>query len=158
MVIDPALCCPPQVITSTSGLEEGGSQDIVLLASTTLLQNNTAAQQLTLRIPRIQVSRSVKRVQAGQDRCWVWVFNESINGDQVCSSFGVALHGVYVQAYFTGTGDLMAALLLARLHERPHDLATAVELATAGLQAVLQETVAACGPAALAAERTAEVR
>ncbi len=62
------------------------------------------------------------------------------------------------QAYFTGTGDLIAALLLARLHEHPDDLATAVELATAGLQAVLRDTASACGPAAMAAERTSQVQ
>lgn len=45
----------------------------------------------------------------------------------------------------------MAALLLARIHERPSHLASAVELAVAGLQGVLAATAAAAGPAALAA-------
>ncbi|KXZ56574.1 hypothetical protein GPECTOR_1g516 [Gonium pectorale] len=62
-----------------------------------------------------------------------------------------------IQAYFTGTGDLFAALLLAWMHHHPGDLATAVEKAVGGLQAVLADTVRHCGPAALAAERTAEV-
>ncbi|GFR41156.1 hypothetical protein Agub_g1820 [Astrephomene gubernaculifera] len=62
-----------------------------------------------------------------------------------------------IQAYFTGTGDLFAALLLAWMHHHPGDLAAAVEKAVGGLQAVLADTVAHCGPAALAGERTAEV-
>lgn len=60
-------------------------------------------------------------------------------------------------AYFTGTGDLLAALLLARIHSQPGDLASAVELAVAGLQGVLHVTAAACGPAAMAAGRSAAV-
>lgn len=62
--------------------------------------------------------------------------------------------------YFTGTGDLLAALLLARIHERPSHLASAVELAVAGLQGVLAATAAAAGLTALAAgadDRSAEV-
>lgn len=55
------------------------------------------------------------------------------------------------------TGDLMAALLLAWMHLHPGDLALAVEKATAGLQAVLQGTAKASGPAALASDRTAAV-
>ncbi|GIL72751.1 hypothetical protein Vretimale_4458 [Volvox reticuliferus] len=62
-----------------------------------------------------------------------------------------------IKAYFTGTGDLFAALLLAWMHHHPGDLATAVEKAVGGLQAVLADTVRHCGPAALAAERTSEV-
>lgn len=62
-----------------------------------------------------------------------------------------------IRAYFTGTGDLFAALLLAWMHHHPGDLRTAVEKAVGGLQAVLGDTVRHCGPAALAAERTAEV-
>lgn len=54
-------------------------------------------------------------------------------------------------------GDLLAALLLAWMHHHPGDLAAAVELAVAGLQAVLTDTAQRCGPAALAAVRTAEV-
>ncbi|KAG2483428.1 hypothetical protein HYH03_017683 [Edaphochlamys debaryana] len=62
-----------------------------------------------------------------------------------------------IRAYFTGTGDLFAALLLAWMQHHPGDLATAVDKAVGGLQAVLADTVRHCGPAALAAERTAEV-
>mmetsp|Transcript_16356 Transcript_16356/g.28042 ORF Transcript_16356/g.28042 Transcript_16356/m.28042 type:complete len:336 (+) Transcript_16356:1-1008(+) len=62
-----------------------------------------------------------------------------------------------IPAYFTGTGDLMAALLLAWLHLYPGDLQTAVERTVAGLQAVLEATAEACGPAALNADRTAAV-
>lgn len=44
--------------------------------------------------------------------------------------------------YFTGAGDLCAALLLARSSENPGRLAAAVELAVASVQAVLQRTAA----------------
>ena len=51
------------------------------------------------------------------------------------------------EAYFTGTGDLFGALLLVRLHENPLQLATAVELVVASVQAVLATTVDAAGTA-----------
>lgn len=54
-------------------------------------------------------------------------------------------------------GDLFAALLLGWMHRHPGDLKAALEAAVGGLQAVLRDTVAACGDAAGAAERTAEV-
>ena len=44
---------------------------------------------------------------------------------------------------FTGTGDLLAALLLAWVHRHPNDLQLAVEKATATVQAVLKRTVEA---------------
>mmetsp|Transcript_8791 Transcript_8791/g.18788 ORF Transcript_8791/g.18788 Transcript_8791/m.18788 type:complete len:222 (-) Transcript_8791:204-869(-) len=62
-----------------------------------------------------------------------------------------------INAYFTGTGDLLAALLLARLHHHQDHMTQAVDRAVAGLQAVLIDTATQCGPAALAAERTSEV-
>ncbi|GBF93943.1 pyridoxal kinase [Raphidocelis subcapitata] len=48
-----------------------------------------------------------------------------------------------LDAYFTGTGDLLSALLLAWCARHPADLALAVEKAVAGLQAVLRVTAAA---------------
>jgi pyridoxal/pyridoxine/pyridoxamine kinase len=48
------------------------------------------------------------------------------------------------------SGDLLAALLLARIHQQPDRLAAAVELAVAGLQGVLAATAAAAGPVATA--------
>lgn len=62
-----------------------------------------------------------------------------------------------VHAYFTGTGDLFTALLLGWMHRHPGDLKSALEAAVGGLQAVLRDTVAACGDAAAATERTAVV-
>jgi len=55
-------------------------------------------------------------------------------------------------------GDLVAALLLARLHEQPGNLRAAVAAVMAAVQAVMRATVAAAGDAAHAAERTPEVR
>ncbi|CAI7922713.1 unnamed protein product [Closterium sp. NIES-54] len=46
-----------------------------------------------------------------------------------------------IPEYFTGTGDLMTALLLGWSHKYPHDLARAAELAVASLQAVLARTL-----------------
>lgn len=48
-----------------------------------------------------------------------------------------------INAYFTGTGDLFTALILAQLHSHPQKLCLALELAVAGLQAVLLDTAAA---------------
>lgn len=44
-------------------------------------------------------------------------------------------------AYFTGTGDLMTALLLGWSYKYPDDLAKAAELSVASLQAVLKRTL-----------------
>ena len=49
-------------------------------------------------------------------------------------------------------GDLFTALLLAWLHRYPDDLKTALELAVAGLQEVLLDTVARCGSGAAASK------
>ncbi|KAJ7562689.1 hypothetical protein O6H91_03G080500 [Diphasiastrum complanatum] len=46
-----------------------------------------------------------------------------------------------IPAYFTGTGDLMAALLLGWSYKYPNSLETAAELAVASLQAVLERTL-----------------
>ncbi|KAL3152275.1 hypothetical protein ABBQ32_001349 [Trebouxia sp. C0010 RCD-2024] len=62
-----------------------------------------------------------------------------------------------LDAYFTGTGDLLAALLLARLHKHPDNMQHAVEQAVASLQAVLLASADASGEAAHAKERTAQV-
>jgi len=45
-----------------------------------------------------------------------------------------------LEASFTGTGDLLTALLLARLDEAPDDLKTAVELAIGSLQGIVLKT------------------
>eukprot|EP00884_Botryococcus_braunii_P022141 jgi/Botrbrau1/8610/Bobra.0196s0010.1 len=52
----------------------------------------------------------------------------------------LVIHIPQVAAYFTGTGDLMTALLLAWLHKYPSNLRLAVESALAGLQAILHKT------------------
>ena len=52
---------------------------------------------------------------------------------------------------------MFTALLLAWTHAHPDDLKAALELAVAGLQAVLLDTVAHCGGAATSAERGAAV-
>ncbi|CAK7339041.1 unnamed protein product [Dovyalis caffra] len=46
-----------------------------------------------------------------------------------------------IPAYFTGTGDLMTALLLGRSNKYPDDLGKAAELAVSSLQALLQRTL-----------------
>lgn len=62
-----------------------------------------------------------------------------------------------VHAYFTGTGDLFTALLLAWLYKSPRDLKHAMEMAVSGLQAVLRNTVKACGFDATSDESSSEV-
>lgn len=62
-----------------------------------------------------------------------------------------------IDAYFSGVGDLLAALLLYHTSENPTDLAHATELAVASLQKVLQFTAKAAGEARNSQERTAEV-
>lgn len=62
-----------------------------------------------------------------------------------------------LDAYFTGTGDLMTALLLANLYKDSSNMQHAVEQAIAGLQAVLQASAEVSGPAAHSRERSAEV-
>lgn len=47
-----------------------------------------------------------------------------------------------IPEYFTGTGDLMAALLLGWTYKYPNDFEKAAELAVSSLQSVLQRTVA----------------
>jgi pyridoxal/pyridoxine/pyridoxamine kinase len=60
--------------------------------------------------------------------------------------------GVYV-GRICCAGDLLAALLLARIHQQPDQLSSAVELAVAGLQGVLEATAVAAGPAVTAADK-----
>jgi len=62
-----------------------------------------------------------------------------------------------IHAYFTGTGDLFTALLLAWMHRCPEDLKLALEYAVAALQTVLVDTVENCGEAVWKKERTAAV-
>lgn len=52
-----------------------------------------------------------------------------------------------LHSYFTGTGDLMTALLLGWSHKFPDDLDKAAELAVNSLQAVLKNTIADYGEA-----------
>lgn len=54
-------------------------------------------------------------------------------------------------------GDLLTALLLARLHKDPDNMKYAVEQAVASLQGVLLASAEASGEAAYATERTAQV-
>lgn len=63
---------------------------------------------------------------------------------------GTTLGGAYA-------GDLLTALLLARLHTDPDNMQHAVEQAVASLQAVLLASAEASGEAAHSKERTAQV-
>ena len=74
---------------------------------------------------------------------WVTIIASTIDAQQQeSSSFQtLKLRVPRIDAYFTGTGDLFSALILAWLSRSPHDLKFAVEKAVAGLQAVLLDTV-----------------
>lgn len=67
-----------------------------------------------------------------------------------------------LQGNFTGAGDLFAALLLARLHRHPDNLALALELCVATMQSVLKATrdyyVAHAPPAASGGSSPRSVR
>lgn len=65
--------------------------------------------------------------------------------------------GLHTAVSGTCAGDLLAALLLARLHKHPDNMQHAVEQAVASLQAVLLASADASGEAAHAKERTAQV-
>jgi len=62
-----------------------------------------------------------------------------------------------LDAQFTGTGDLLSALLLAWLHKRPGDLEGAVTRAVATAQQTVRSTMARAGRLAASVERSAEV-
>jgi len=62
-----------------------------------------------------------------------------------------------IDAYFSGVGDLLAALLLYHTSENPNNLDKATELAVASLQKVLQCTAQAAGAARNSQERSADV-
>lgn len=59
--------------------------------------------------------------------------------DQAAEQFKITIPKI--PAYFTGTGDLMTALLLGWSNKYPDNLAKAAELAVSSLQAVLQQTI-----------------
>ncbi|CAM8944768.1 unnamed protein product [Rhodiola kirilowii] len=59
--------------------------------------------------------------------------------DQSPQQFKIAIPKI--PAYFTGTGDMMTALLLGWSNKYPDDLGKAAELAVSSLQALLQRTV-----------------
>lgn len=61
-----------------------------------------------------------------------------------------------INAYFSGCGDLLAALLLAHTAAAPQDLATATEKACATLQEVLMKTAESAGEYSNSSERTSE--
>lgn len=59
---------------------------------------------------------------------------------------------------YCAAGDLLAALLLARTHQSPDNLAAAVEAAVASLQGVLAATAAAAAASGAAVEGDRWVR
>lgn len=61
-----------------------------------------------------------------------------------------------IEAYFSGCGDLLAALLLAHTAAAPQDLATATEKACATLQQVLAKTAECAGEYRNSPQRTSE--
>eukprot|EP00892_Ulva_mutabilis_P007191 jgi/Ulvmu1/4844/UM020_0130.1 len=62
-----------------------------------------------------------------------------------------------LDAYFSGVGDLLAALLLYHTTENPNRLAHATEHAIGSLQSVLQFTAKAAGAASKSTERSSDV-
>lgn len=60
-----------------------------------------------------------------------------------------------LDAHYTGTGDLMTALLLAHIDEEPRNLVSAVEKAVASVQGVLQTTMDSAGASAPPSDKSA---
>ncbi|KAL3686899.1 hypothetical protein R1sor_013208 [Riccia sorocarpa] len=61
------------------------------------------------------------------------------NKDEPARQFKITMPKI--PAYFTGTGDLMTALLLGWSYKYPDDLSKAAELAVSSLQGVLRKTI-----------------
>lgn len=57
------------------------------------------------------------------------------------SNFRFTLEADYIDGSFTGSGDLLSALLLAWISRLPHDLVTACRNAMASVTAVLKRTI-----------------
>lgn len=65
--------------------------------------------------------------------------NDRTGGELQCEQY--ALRVPWIDSYYTGTGDLFAALLLARLHEYPTDFKRALECVVSTIQDVLRTTL-----------------
>ena len=59
--------------------------------------------------------------------------------------------------YFSGVGDLLTALLLAKLYQNPERFGQAIEESVAALQGIMKMTAEACGDLLMSTDKTAEV-
>lgn len=69
----------------------------------------------------------------------------------------VRLQTKKIPGYFTGVGDLLTALLLAKLHCSPEKFGQAIEESVAALQGVMKITAEEGGSLLMSTDRTAEV-
>ena len=165
----------PHTVILTSLDLPGWRDSVTVLASTTLPQAAGSAAGLRLRVPRVHAyftgtgvgfsglhSGSAWPVASCADGAAAWL-HACVPHTAACvcatnhkvSSRGAACHLTPPSAPLTG--DLFTALLLGWTHKHPGNLKLALELAVAGLQAVLLDTVANCGAAASSPGRTAEL-
>ncbi|KAK9812527.1 hypothetical protein WJX73_006353 [Symbiochloris irregularis] len=103
-----------------------------------------ACETLLARGPHTVVLTSFSPENA--DASAIWVIAATSQQQQGQGSSKVKLRIPHIEGSFTGTGDLLTALLLAWLHRLPGDLPGAVEHAIAGLQGVLRATAESCRP------------
>ena len=113
--------------------------------------------------PQTVVITSLDPSVSGENQIVLLVSRRRVNSNDVPLYDRVRAVASRIPTYFTGTGDLLSALLLARLHEFPSSsgldgLVKAMTMALASLQAVMRETVKHCPKEALhATMRTSAV-
>ena len=130
-----------------------GAEDfITVLASTTRAQQDSGSGvRLRLRVPRVEGYFTGTGECFRQNR---WYALALPSAHFTASNRHAAhLHPYHDRRTRSMAGDLFTALLLGWMHRYPGDLKAALELAVAGLQAVLQDTAAFAG--SLAASRSA---
>lgn len=132
---------PHAVIITSAELEERGER-----ASATATSTSTSGQDLGIDMPRLPTTSNTMTTTGDlQKPKQQYTLIASIRGADGHPSQRVKATFPCIEAYFTGPGDLLAALLLAWLSRCPGDLAGAVRKALSTMQRVLRATARASG-------------
>ena len=137
------------MITSIRLAEPKG--ELLLVASTQTTQKSGCSTRIQVNIPMLDAYFT----GTGKPLCWLDNMSQQ-HSIVPMSSFALGCIDLPMLSIAI-VGDLLTALLLARLHKDPDNMQYAVEQAVASLQAVLLASARASGEAAHATERTAEV-